>query len=226
MKVRENGGMTVSTAVPFKVADLSLAESGRHQIRLAEHEMPHGMAAFGSVRVTQMVTGYSKRALLTEQFLGFEPLDLPERSYETLAMWLTLPAPGGSEEERFKFAMGLHAVEHALSTALPVLVGCDPGDTGSTWTMGHHSCGLPMVILFDEAPGGVGICESGFRRLPAWLDLALRVVEGCPCEEGCPACLLTPRCESRNAALDKRQGIATLKSLQLSRSAAGYNPRR
>ena len=24
----------------FKVADLSLAEAGRHQIRLAEHEMP------------------------------------------------------------------------------------------------------------------------------------------------------------------------------------------
>ncbi len=29
-----------STALPFKVADLSLAEAGRHQIRLAEHEMP------------------------------------------------------------------------------------------------------------------------------------------------------------------------------------------
>src|SRR5215475_13962760 len=28
----------------FKVADLSLAESGRHQIRLAEHEMPGLMA--------------------------------------------------------------------------------------------------------------------------------------------------------------------------------------
>ena len=29
-----------STALPFKVADLSLAEAGRHQIRLAENEMP------------------------------------------------------------------------------------------------------------------------------------------------------------------------------------------
>ncbi|HKH07467.1 MAG TPA: adenosylhomocysteinase [Agromyces sp.] len=32
--------MTVTTQLPFKVADLSLAEAGRHQIRLAEHEMP------------------------------------------------------------------------------------------------------------------------------------------------------------------------------------------
>ena len=27
-------------SIDFKVADLSLAEAGRHQIRLAEHEMP------------------------------------------------------------------------------------------------------------------------------------------------------------------------------------------
>jgi adenosylhomocysteinase len=33
-----------TTALPFKVADLSLAEAGRHQIRLAEHEMPGLMA--------------------------------------------------------------------------------------------------------------------------------------------------------------------------------------
>ncbi|MET3769706.1 adenosylhomocysteinase [Marisediminicola sp. UYEF4] len=37
--------MTISTtAVPFKVADLSLAEAGRHQFRLAENEMPGLMA--------------------------------------------------------------------------------------------------------------------------------------------------------------------------------------
>ena len=33
-----------TTSVPFKVADLSLAEAGRHQFRLAEHEMPGLMA--------------------------------------------------------------------------------------------------------------------------------------------------------------------------------------
>jgi adenosylhomocysteinase len=32
--------VATSTALPFKVADLRLAEAGRHQIRLAEHEMP------------------------------------------------------------------------------------------------------------------------------------------------------------------------------------------
>jgi adenosylhomocysteinase len=36
--------MTITATLPFKVADLSLAAAGRHQIRLAEHEMPGLMA--------------------------------------------------------------------------------------------------------------------------------------------------------------------------------------
>ncbi|MEO6941692.1 MAG: adenosylhomocysteinase [Terrimesophilobacter sp.] len=36
--------MTTTTVLPFKVADISLAEAGRHQLRLAEHEMPGLMA--------------------------------------------------------------------------------------------------------------------------------------------------------------------------------------
>jgi adenosylhomocysteinase len=42
----EDGGMslTSATALPFKVRDLSLAEAGRHQFRLAENEMPGLMA--------------------------------------------------------------------------------------------------------------------------------------------------------------------------------------
>jgi adenosylhomocysteinase len=35
---------STSTALPFKVRDLALAESGRHQLRLAENEMPGLMA--------------------------------------------------------------------------------------------------------------------------------------------------------------------------------------
>jgi adenosylhomocysteinase len=36
--------MLTDKKLQFKVADLSLAESGRHQIRLAENEMPGLMA--------------------------------------------------------------------------------------------------------------------------------------------------------------------------------------
>jgi len=46
-----------TTKLPFKVADLSLAEAGRHQIRLAEHEMPGLMALREEFGPTQPLTG-------------------------------------------------------------------------------------------------------------------------------------------------------------------------
>jgi adenosylhomocysteinase len=43
--------------IEFKVADLSLAEAGRHQIRLAEHEMPGLMALRGEYFASQPLKG-------------------------------------------------------------------------------------------------------------------------------------------------------------------------
>ena len=45
------------TALDFKVADLSLATAGRHQIRLAEHEMPGLMALRAEFAATQPLKG-------------------------------------------------------------------------------------------------------------------------------------------------------------------------
>jgi len=46
-----------ATSLPFKVADLSLAESGRHQIRLAENEMPGLMALREEFGASQPLAG-------------------------------------------------------------------------------------------------------------------------------------------------------------------------
>ncbi|TAL44176.1 MAG: adenosylhomocysteinase [Salinibacterium sp.] len=48
---------TSATSVPFKVADLGLAEAGRHQIRLAEHEMPGLMALREEFGAAKPLTG-------------------------------------------------------------------------------------------------------------------------------------------------------------------------
>ena len=45
------------TSVEFKVADLSLAEAGRHQIRLAENEMPGLMALRAEFAKSQPLKG-------------------------------------------------------------------------------------------------------------------------------------------------------------------------
>ncbi|WP_426623266.1 adenosylhomocysteinase [Leifsonia sp. McL0607] len=47
----------IDTSLPFRVADLSLAEAGRHQIRLAENEMPGLMALREEFGPTQPLKG-------------------------------------------------------------------------------------------------------------------------------------------------------------------------
>ncbi|MFK4729831.1 adenosylhomocysteinase [Agromyces mediolanus] len=47
----------LTTALPFKVADLSLAEAGRHQLRLAENEMPGLMALRAEFGASQPLAG-------------------------------------------------------------------------------------------------------------------------------------------------------------------------
>src|SRR5208282_3568162 len=52
------GGVSMpSQAVPFKVKDLSLAEFGRKEIRLAEHEMPGLMAVREEFASSQPLRG-------------------------------------------------------------------------------------------------------------------------------------------------------------------------
>jgi len=48
---------TVAPVLDFKVANLSLAEAGRHQIRLAEHEMPGLMALRAEFAASQPLAG-------------------------------------------------------------------------------------------------------------------------------------------------------------------------
>lgn len=186
-------------------------------IQITIEEVPAGAAklCFGGLTVTQQVTGFSRRALLTEEFLGYEYLDLPARSFDTLGVWLAFPSTEGkTEEELNAFGCAVHAAEHALVTALPVLAGCDPGDIGTSWYLGHHQTLGPVVFLFDAVPGGVGICESAFQRASEWILEARQALRGCPCEEGCPACLLTARCSARNEYLSKKGGLDLLLALQ------------
>ncbi|MFC6354826.1 adenosylhomocysteinase [Luethyella okanaganae] len=49
--------LAATSALPFKVADLSLAEAGRHQIRLAENEMPGLMALRSEFGETKPLSG-------------------------------------------------------------------------------------------------------------------------------------------------------------------------
>jgi DEAD/DEAH box helicase domain-containing protein len=59
----------------------------------------------------------------------------------------------------------------------------------------HPDTGLPTIIIYDMAPGGVGISEAAFNKVAAMLCRAKQIMADCPyCSQhqesrGCPYCV-------------------------------------
>ena len=51
--------------------------------------------------------------------------------------------------------------------------------------------------------GGVGLAPSVFERIETLLETTPEVIRDCSCEEGCPACVHSPKCGSGNRPIDK-----------------------
>ncbi|HYN66968.1 MAG TPA: DEAD/DEAH box helicase [Ornithinibacter sp.] len=177
--------------------------------------------SFGTVRVTSQVTGFLRR-LPSGEVLGTHPLDLPERSLTTKAVWWTVPedvlAAAGVRASVVPGA--LHAAEHAAIGMLPLVATSDRWDVGGVSTAAHPDTGEPTIMVFDGYPGGAGFAERAFGAFEAWVRATRDAVLGCPCTAGCPACVQSPKCGNGNEPLDK-PGAVTVLELALAASAEG-----
>ena len=73
--------------------------------------------------------------------------------------------------------------------------------------MAPHS-GAPALFVYDGYEGGIGLSERAFSDLGRLLGVAADILARCPCESGCPACCLSPRCGNNNQPMDKRGAVA------------------
>ena len=73
--------------------------------------------------------------------------------------------------------------------------------------------GLPSIFVYDGQPGGAGIAELGYRAARHHLEATLEVVGACPCHDGCPSCVQSPKCGNGNEPLDKPGAAALLSAI-------------
>jgi DEAD/DEAH box helicase domain-containing protein len=90
---------------------------------------------------------------------------------------------------------------------------CDRWDIGGLSTPSHPDTEQAQIFIYDAFPGGVGIAEKGFELLPELWQATLEVVRDCPCADGCPSCIVSPKCGSGNEPLDKRAATRILQAL-------------
>ncbi len=177
------------------------------EILSRERERPAGNFRLvqGRLRVTTRIGGYERRRVRGQDLLGSEPLDLPPSCFETVGIWLELPdeIPAALETAGRHTMGGIHALEHAALSLFPLFTLCDRHDVGGISYLRHPQTGRAGVFFYDGHAGGVGLSASLFGRVETLLDAASVLIEDCECEEGCPACVHSPKCGSGNRPIDK-----------------------
>jgi DEAD/DEAH box helicase domain-containing protein len=179
---------------------------------VAHQQLGAARATLGEVRVTQRVIGYRKVQQFREEVLALEDLDLPPQTFDTVGLWWEVPAEIMARVKRrgLDLAGGLHAVEHAAIGLLPLFAMCDRWDIGGLSTPYHPDTETALVFIYDAFPGGVGIAEKGFDLLADLWQTTYEGVRDCPCEDGCPSCIQSPKCGNNNEPLDKRAAVLIL----------------
>ena len=172
-------------------------------------------AYLGEVEVTNNVVGFKKKAQYTEEVIGEEPLDLPPIRFPTVALWFDLPSEAVArvDKAQLDFAGGLHAAEHAAIAMLPLFTLCDRNDIGGVSTPLHPDTGRAQIFIYDAYPGGIGIAEKGFELVEKLWQATLDAITACPCQEGCPSCIQSPKCGNNNKPLDKKAAQILLEGL-------------
>ena len=166
----------------------------------------------GEVHVVSRVVGFKKIKFHTHENVGSGELDLPEQQMHTTAYWLTLPA---HVLTRLPFTLasrrdGIVGLGRALRSVAQLILMCERTDLG----LSIHGCEArgvsashvisahagestpeggggdePRIFIYDNYPGGVGFSEPLFGMHTELLERTFRLIQGCECQAGCPACV-------------------------------------
>ncbi len=114
-------------------------------------------------------------------------------------------------EQRVHMQSGLAALAYLIGNLAPFFVMCDNKNLGVfSEDKSPLAMGNPVVCLYDNIPGGIGLSRKLYELHDRLLYAALDRVKGCGCESGCPACV-GPVAENGLGA--KEEAVAILMEL-------------
>jgi len=162
--------------------------------------------SFGELKVSESYPKY--KVIEKSKVVSVRNLKLPPIQFKTKGMWVTLPE---NLKESIKFAIsgkevfegGIHGLEHALIAIIPFHVMCDRFDIGGVSTAYHEDTEMATVFIYDGFEGGIGLTWKAFDLVEEITLMTQELVKDCTCEEGCPACIYSPKCGNDNNPLNK-----------------------
>jgi DEAD/DEAH box helicase domain-containing protein len=168
---------------------------------------------WGILKTTQKITGYEKKRIYDRVRLSRHSLDMPDYVFETEGLWIKIDNATRTaiESGGFDLAGTLHAVEHTAIACIPLFALCDRGDIGGLSYSFYPEFKQPVIFIYDGYEGGIGLTKRVMEMIGDWLKATLKIIDECPCEEGCPSCVQDPQCGSANQPLDKEGARSLLK---------------
>ncbi len=114
-------------------------------------------------------------------------------------------------EQNVQMQSGISALGYLLVNLSPFFVMCDRKDIDVfTEDKSPLANGDPVILIYDNISGGIGLSRKLFELHAKVLAAALDLVTKCPCAMGCPSCV-GPVAE--NGAGAKDHAIAILREL-------------
>lgn len=178
-----------------------------------QHPTPITQISFGDVTVSNQVTHFWRKRLFSDEVIEKRPLDLPETQLKTEAVWIALSEELTNKiiDQGYDLGGTIHAIEHAAIGLLPLFALCDRQDIGGVSHPNHPDTdGAPAIFIYDGHAGGVGLARTAYERIEDLLSATLNTIQNCPCDEGCPSCIQSPKCGNNNEPLDKPGAIFAL----------------
>jgi DEAD/DEAH box helicase domain-containing protein len=173
----------------------------------AQRRAPAGaLRSHGEVHVVSRVVGFKKIKFYTNENVGSGDLDLPEQQMHTSSYWLTVSAgvmaalPYSTGDRRD----GIVGLAFAMKNIAQLLLMCDGHDIGLSVDGGAlerstrvaRESGLPqalatepIIFIYDNYPSGIGFSRPLFEMHSLLLARTRELIEGCPCDSGCPSCV-------------------------------------
>jgi len=173
---------------------------------------------YGRVKVEHEYYSYKVIDTLTQEIISRHPLEnIPIIEFESQAVWFTIPFEFQKELELEGFDLGgtIHAIEHAMIAMAPALAQISRWDLGGVSIDFDPVKQQPVIYIYDAYRGGIGISEQLYFNLTELLNLSFKLIQSCSCKSsnGCPACIMSPKCGNSNDPLDKEGALFLLSKL-------------
>lgn len=172
--------------------------------RFKDMEYRRTHIAFGDVNVDESVYMYKKLQFHNHQNLGYEQLPEPlSKDYDTESTWIKIPSDvvevfrkllqrneNGQVVRNNHFEGLCHAIKSAaMMVTMTAQDDIDVNVSSNAITPDGVMEFDVVIYIYDKYVGGLGYSEKIYDLTPKILENAIKLVSGCQCKDGCPACV-------------------------------------